>query len=224
MSTTRLNYDNASYKLKLRRSTDPLKYQLYPGYAENCSECISFFGTRNGREDVSIARSKCEIGFGSLAQVESELKNIVLPADKANERGTNRGYLAHKNKIVHKQNCSPFLEQYDSRFSHPAITYRDLDISNYGFNPHLHFPAIAYTTPDGIRTGVDTRIVAKDTFVIPRQKYWDTGRALPNPYKDSDETCGVCCKKGPNNIECGFCSAGGKSNKTNYRDPGREKK
>jgi hypothetical protein len=206
MASSRLDYDNSSYKLRVRRATDPLKYQLFPGQSEHCNVGISMFGTRNSREDVSIARNKCEYGFGGLAEVESELKNIVLPADESNERGLNRGYLKYRKDLVHKQNLSPFLESYDTRFSHPPITYRDIDETEYKFNPYLHFPASAYVVPEGLRWGVDTRIVSKDTYVIPRQKFWDTGKGLPNAYKNKDVTCGVCCKKNGSKIKCGSCN------------------
>jgi hypothetical protein len=210
MATTGLFYDNSSYKLRVRRATDPLKYQLYPGQVEHCNDCVSFFGTRNSREDVSIARNKCETGFGSLTEIESELKNMILPADESNERGCNRGYLKYKKNLVHKKNCSPFLESLDTRFSHPPITYRDVDETEYKFNPYLHFPPSAYVVPDGVRWGVDTRIVAKDTFVIPRQKYWDTGKSLPNAHPNKNVKCGICCSKGNQGVECGFCDAAGK--------------
>jgi hypothetical protein len=195
MSSNRLIYDDCAYSLRTRRSTDPLKYQIYAGQVENCNECFSMYGARNGREDVSIARSQQELGFGGLAEVESELKNIALPAEECNTRGANQGYQKYMKNIVHKKMCNPFLESYDTRFTAPPITFRDVDKSQYNFNPYLPIDPQDNVVPDWIRWGWDTRLIVRDTYRTPNHSAWDCGEALPKARPDLDISCGVECKQ-----------------------------
>jgi hypothetical protein len=64
----RLRYDVCSYARDLYESTSPMKYMLYPGWAENCNKCVF---------DKFWVKTDPE-----MVDTESELKNITRWASK----------------------------------------------------------------------------------------------------------------------------------------------
>ena len=168
MTSNRLDYDECAYKLKVKRSTDPLSYALYNGRVENCNECFSYFGMKGGNEEMSLARCKTDTYFGTMTQVESELKNMIIPHDKCNDRGKNDGYLKYEDKKVHKPLCSPFLDSSDTRFMKPAINYRSYgQFDKHTANPYLPLDPKANVTPQPVRDRTHSRLIVRDQWKTP---------------------------------------------------------
>lgn len=193
MSFSRIKYDKCAYDLQLERSTDPGLYRLYPGYVENCNKCYPMHGPTNGKEQVSTTRNDCEDGLGSLAAIESELTNRVLPHDECNKRGKNQNY---KNfKTYHKPTCNNHLEGQDTRFTHPLDSYRGMSLYDLHLDPYLHVNPQDFIQCDGHRNGLSSRLVVRDKFTAPKQTMLDHGEALPPKPKKPvrSKSCRVNC-------------------------------
>tara|TARA_B100002019_G_C21092021_1_gene509126 strand:+ start:200 stop:790 length:591 start_codon:yes stop_codon:yes gene_type:complete len=191
---TRLDYDELAYVEQQQRSLAPGDYRLFEGSYENCS-CYPFNQPANSREQVSTVRSDSEKGFGSLAEIESQLTNRVNPHTKHNKVGKNDDY--KQNKVHHKVNCNNYLETEDSRFTDPLDNYRGMSLTDYYLTPYLHVNPQCYVQSDGHREGTSSRLHVRDCYNPKPSKKWDNGEALPpTPKKDPNENkdCKMCCK------------------------------
>ena len=162
MSFTRLRYDDCACKEANERSVGPMHYRLFGGQVENCDVCYSNTGHRNSREDVSTTRAGCELGHGSMVEVESELQNRVNPNSNCNKAAANKGYVDHEVKLKHKDNCGKFLDEEDTRFSHPIDNYRGMNIDRFEHLPIDPQCNIFWNK------SINSRLVAKDTYKMVR--------------------------------------------------------
>ena len=194
MSFSRINYDQCAYDLKMDRSTAPGNYRLFPGYVDNCKKCYPYNRPTNSKEQVSTARKDCDNGFGSMADVESELTNRKNYLEKCNKEGKNNGYL--KTKVYHKPLCERSMECEDTRFTNPLDNYRGMSLTGFYFTPYLHVNPQCQIQSERNRDGNSTRQMVKDCYKLPNQEYWDKGKGLPpKPKKVSRKGCKMCCSK-----------------------------
>lgn len=175
MSFSRIKYDNCATDLKNKRSVDPGQYYLFPGYGENCDQCFSATGPVGSKADVSTSKTKCSLDWGEMAQIESDLTSRNLPLTDCNENATNMNY--SKNKVVNKNTCSPVLNSEDTRFTNPIQSYRSMSLTAYQIEPFLFSNPQCHVQDD--RIGLDSRLTAKDSYVMPLADFVDTGAALP---------------------------------------------
>ena len=192
MSFSRINYDQCAYDLQINRSVAPGNYRLFPGSVDNCNKCYPYNQPSNSKEQASIARSKCDTGFGSLAAVESELTNRTNYLEKCNKEGKNNGYL--KAKVFHKPLCAKTIESEDTRFTNPLDNYRGMSLTGFYFNPYLHVNPQCQIQSNKDRNGNSTRQYVKDSYKAPNQEYWDNGKSLPPKLKKVErKSCKTCC-------------------------------
>jgi|UniRef100_A0A6C0ITW7 hypothetical protein len=192
MSFSRINYDQCAYDLQINRSVAPGNYRLFPGSVDNCNKCYPYNQPSNSKEQVSVARSNCDTGFGSLATVESELTNRTNYLEKCNKEGKNNGYL--KAKVFHKPLCAKTIESEDTRFTNPLDNYRGMSLTGFYFNPYLHVNPQCQIQSNKDRNGNSTRQYVKDSYRAPNQEYWDNGQTLPpKPKKVERKSCKTCC-------------------------------
>lgn len=192
MSFSRINYDHCAYDLQVNRSVAPGNYRLFKGSVDNCDQCYPYNQPSNSKEQTSVARSKCDTGFGSLAQVESELTNRTNYLEKCNKEGKNNGYL--KAKVFHKPLCANTIESEDTRFTNPLDNYRGMSLTGFFFNPYLHVNPQCQIQSNKQRDGNSTRLHVKDSYKVPNQEKWDTGTTLPpKPKKVERQSCKTCC-------------------------------
>jgi hypothetical protein len=175
MSFNRLKYDKCAYDLEIKRSTTPGDYRLFGLFAENCNQCMSFDGPTGSKSDVSVPRKSNEVGFGSMAEIESELSWRNKSVEKCNENKTP----INKHKIYHKQTCNNKLTSEDTRFTHPLNNYRSMSLTDYHMEPYLHVNPQCYVQPFVENFGMNTKLQAKDSFKIPKHTFLDNGEALP---------------------------------------------
>jgi len=175
MSFNRMRYDDCATKLHVERSVGEGNYRLYPGYAENAEECMSFDGPRGSKADVSTAETKQTLDWGSMAKIESDLLRLNVPLTDCNENATNMDY--YKNQTFNKLGCSPFLNAEDTRFSYPLQAFRSMSLTSYQLQPFLFSNPQCHVIDD--RVGSNTRNIAKDTHKAPKTEFVDHGEVLP---------------------------------------------
>lgn len=193
MSFSRINYDQCAYDLQLDRSTAPGNYRLFPGQVDSCNKCYPYNQPNGSSEHTSMARDNCDTGYGSLADVESEITNRKKYLEKCNKEGKNDGY--RKAKVYHKPLCDKTLESEDTRFSNPLDNYRGMSLTGFYFTPYLHVnPQCQYQTNKS-REGNSTRQMIKDCYKLPNQDFWDKGNGLPPKPKEAlKKGCKTCCE------------------------------
>ena len=193
MSFNRITYDQCAYDLQLDRSIAPGNYRLYPGYSKNCNECYQYNQPPNANNQPSDAKKFCDPGFGTLAQVESELTNRNKYLEKCNKIGKNDEY--KKNKVYNKPLCDNKLEPEDTRFTFPIDNYRGMSLTSFYFTPYLHVNPQCEIQKERQREGYSTRQMVKDCYTSPEQNPWDNGGAFPPKTKSvPKKACKVCCK------------------------------
>ena len=194
MAFSRTKYDQCQYEQQIKRSTDVGSYRFFAPANESCEQCYSLTGPIGSRADVSVGRNNNDLDLGLKTDAESHLTNRVLQTDQCNTRGKNDSYKSLSNKMSHLNNCKSKLNTVDTRFTHPIDSFRGMNTIEYNFNPHLHIDAQC-NTRDFIK-GTSSRLVAKDTFVAPKQKILDNGNALPTPLSkpltQKSSTCNMC--------------------------------
>lgn len=196
MAFSRTKYDQCQYEQQIKRSTDVGSYRLYAPANESCTQCYSLTGPIGSRADVSVPRNNNDLDLGLKADAESHLTNRVLQSNQCNDKGKNDSYKSLSDKMTHLNNCQSKLNTVDTRFTHPIDAYRGMNTTEYSFNPHLHVNP--QCNIQEWRSGTNSRLIAKDTYVMPEQKLLDNGGALPTPApKPKIETskgssCQVC--------------------------------
>lgn len=186
MSFTRLMYDNCACKEATERSVGPMHYRLFGGQVENCDVCHSYSGHRNSREDVSTTRDNCELGHGSMVQVESELQNRVNPRSVCNKAAANKGYVKHTPELKHKDKCGDFLDEEDTRFTHPIDNYRGISVDRFQYLPIDPQCNIFWNN------SINSRLVAKDTYKMVRPELL-TDIPFPIELPSNDKVCSYKC-------------------------------
>ena len=192
MSFNRISYDGCAYDLQLERSVGPGDYRLAPDSTDSCNECFAYYSPYNANNQASDSRTKKEIGFGSITEIESELTNRKNPLTDCNKYGKNDGY--KKFKTNNKKYCNNFLESQDTRFTNPLDNYRGMSITNFHFTPYLHVNPQCYIQPNRQREGTSTRLLTKDCYKQQKQSKWDKGGALPPKPVKVNRKCEFVCK------------------------------
>ena len=181
MSFNRMRYDNCATKLHVERSVGEGNYRLFPGYVESPDECLSFDGPRGSKADVSTSKTKVTLNWGSMAKIESDLLRLNVPLTDCNENATNLDY--YKNETFNKLACSPYLNAEDTRFSYPLQAFRSMSTTSYQLQPWLFSNPQCHVLDN--RTGLDSRITAKDSYKTPPPNFVDKGEALPKEKPNS---------------------------------------
>lgn len=195
MSFARIKYDERNYKQQVERSTGVGNYHLFAAAHESRNQCYSKTGPIGSKGDVSMARNGKLLDFGLKADAESHLTNRVMPHGESNDIGKNDKYASLAKSMVHGKDCNKKLNSVDTRFTHPLDAYRGMNTTQFHFNPHLHVnPQCEIHT---WRNGTNSRLIAKDTYTMPKTTPLDKGEALPDkaPLKINTPQCGVCGEK-----------------------------
>ena len=191
---TGLIYDDKAYHLQQERSTAPGDYMLFSGRNEHCGKCYPYHQPSNSREQAATTRDHGELGFGNLANIESQITNRVNLATKDNQFGKNDKYKSEK--VFPKNNCDNYLETEDTRFTNPLDNYRGMSLTNYLMSPYLHVNPQCYVQEDTHREGNSSRLQVRDCYKTPNQNKWDKGDALPpTPKEETKKDCKVVCGK-----------------------------
>lgn len=122
--SSRMQYDYPAYAEALKRSTDPLKYYLYPGYGYNCNECFPSAGV--------VDTHAGNISNKHAIDIDSIMSGRTVLNSKANDfsQPTPLNYQTSTYPL-----CNRFIEPEYSRFTHPIQNYR-------GMYPDRFYPLI----------------------------------------------------------------------------------
>lgn len=113
--SSRMRYDYPAYEEELQRSTNPLLYNLFPGYGHHCNECFPASGPMN-THGVNVV-------YGKEIDVDSIMSGRTVLNSKANDfsQPTPLNYNTKKSP-----ECDKYIETEYSRFTHPIQNYRGL--------------------------------------------------------------------------------------------------
>ena len=176
MAFNRTSYDKTAYELQMGRSIGPGDYRLSADFAENCDQCYSQNGPLGAKSDVSLVKKNNELHFGNMAQTESELSWRNQKLRKSNENFSP----LDKYKTNNKATCSNKLVPEDTRFTFPIDNYRGMSLTDYMVSPYLPINPQCHVQENCSKTGLNSRMTAKDRYVKPSQgdktKYieWDS--------------------------------------------------
>jgi hypothetical protein len=187
MSFNRNRYDKCAYNLQMGRSVAPGSYRLFGPFAENCDQCLSFDGPVGSKSDVSLVKKPLDLSFGDMTQVESELSWRSQLLNKCN----NNFNPLNKHTLHHKSNCSKKLTSEDTRFTHPIDNYRCMSLTSFQVEPYLHVNPQCHVQESGDRIGMNSRLHAKDSYVMPKPDFLDKGEVLPREIPTTKQVCNI---------------------------------
>jgi hypothetical protein len=189
MSFTRSMYDNCSCKQLNKMSVASMNYRLYNGNNENCNSCLSTCGPYNANnESNSVKKIDSQKSFGTLIDVESVLMNRVKPLSDCNEVSCDTKCFKKLPKTHNKNICGSFLDEEDTRFTHPIDNYRGMSIDRFQYLP-IDPQCNIY-----VNNSIDTRLIAKDTYRTVIPDLLDDG-VTPTPKDYKPMNCRLQCKK-----------------------------
>lgn len=179
---TRLRADECATALQTKRSVGPGEYRISADNAENCKQCFSFDGPRNGKAEVSTTKDSCSLDWGNMAQVESDLRNLSIPLQECNDNVLSN---YRKNKTINKNRCNTFLNAEDTRFTFPVQSFRGMSLTSYQMQPYLSSNPQCHVQDD--RLGSNSRLKAKDSWVMPAPVFFDSGEAFPEDMRENTQ-------------------------------------
>ena len=164
MAQTRTEYDECNYRLKLKQSEAPAKYQLYRGQVENCKSCMTNNGTWNNRPRLSGEISGAE--KANLVDVESLLTNRTYSLSRCPNDRTLYDKQAHLQKLVSQTSvpqCDPVMDRQYSRLTHPIEQYKELHAVRWEY-PLINPVEFVWTW----NKPINTSLYIKDTALLKR--------------------------------------------------------
>ena len=178
--SSRIPYDDRSYKDKVFESTGPLQYRVNENYNYNCDACTSTFGPRSGYMGHGVSmpiKNKPAVSQAEeLVDIDSILSNRNVL--KGRDRSSHFNHVdVTKFKLEHPRLCNNYLNYKSSRLSHPAATYREMAIDrfyNLNKNPQEN---IFYDFAE------NTSLTAKDDWFIDVPKLWSNTAGIPHEVK-----------------------------------------
>jgi len=179
MAFSRSNYDSNVYNLQIKRSTDENDYRLNPIYAENENPCYMEYGIVGSKAEVSLVREQTNLSNEMMVAAENELSWRSRPITKDNHNVNP----FNKYNTIHKKDCKSNLSPEDTRFTHPIDNYRSMSVFDYEITPYLYTNPQCYIQSIDNKIGLNSRLFTKDTYVPPKQKFWDNGESLPQVLK-----------------------------------------
>lgn len=157
MAFTRFNYDKSRTLKQLQQSTGPGRWMIdVPGNGNN--PCFI--------EDPQIRPQKWGGNLMTESiQLEDELRGLNRKNNKDDVNLNN--FMTHKgnSQPIYSDNCNAVFTD-ESRASHPAWMYRDLEHNNFDvlhYDPQLH-------SHMSFRNNVSSRIVEKDNYNMNKSK------------------------------------------------------
>lgn len=176
-----LPYDECAYKDKLKKSTDPLIYNLDTNKIWSCNQGLSTLGPRSGimGNGVSTIAGHPVATAQYLSDVESILTNRNVPTSKCRNAQLNPINVASvpKESLVHLNNVSHYLDPISSRLTHPAFNYKEAPISRfYNLNQNPQLPVFW-------SFAVNTKNEAIDNFKFSFDKNQQYDPTLPIEFK-----------------------------------------
>lgn len=179
--SSKLIYDEQAYEDKLAESVSPLGYTLNPYHTTNCNACLSVFGPRAGLmgEGVSTiiptGSTRRIAPVNDVVDIESILTNRNLKLSKT-KMGQVNDIDVTKFKLTHSDICNDFLNPLSTKLTYPSYELRSASINRF-YDLHKNpQEAIFYNF------AIDTRLEAKDNFVIQPPKIQKVDLAQPGEY------------------------------------------
>lgn len=186
--SSRLPYDDCAYPDRLKESTDPLNYKLSKDQIYNCDRCLSTLGPRSSYMGHGVSRA-IDTKYAEsqdLVDLESTLSNRDVKTSKCKRGKVNHADLS-KYRLHDAKLCGNKLNPENTRLSHPAATYRDMNVNR--FYNLIHDPQ----EPIFWNFASNTKLEAKDNYHPEFPQVWPD-LAGPKPTPRTYGECKMQCK------------------------------
>lgn len=170
-NSSRLSYDNDTYKDKLTESVAPANYKLNNEAIYNRQQCLSTLGPRTSYMGNSVSTT---VGFPPAVALTPELVDISSILSNRNMKLSNskNGKVndidVTKYKLEHLDNCNNFLDTSPSRLTNPTQNYRDMAINRFYNLERNPQEAIFWNF------SINTKLEAIDNFESEMPILWKT--------------------------------------------------
>lgn len=137
--------------------------------AENLTQCYASVGLPNAKSQIARPMiNNGQLDLGKLVDIESKVQNRhkELNSDERN----NKDYSSIATDIP--QNCvlKENMSSEDSRFTNPIVNYREMNTTEYNYNPYL-FVDMQKAVYDNTTFLSPTRSGASSRFDAKKDKY-----------------------------------------------------
>ena len=135
---TRPNYDINDVMIFDRNNSDYYSYVTNYKTAENTQACYGLTGLPNAQSQISRPMNEGMLDLGSKVEIETLLQNRHVELNSLKQ--TNKDYETtslKKNTIPADCSSKETMTNEDSRFTNPIVNFREMNTSEYNFNPYL---------------------------------------------------------------------------------------
>ena len=178
---TRHNNDMNETMLFNKSNADYSNLVLNANVAENSSACYNNIGSVNAQSQMSRPMTQeGMLDLGMKADIETKLQNRHKELN-SNER-TNKDYINFVNNQPSECNTNETMTNEDTRFTNPIANYREMNTSEYIFNPYLFInyqQAVVDNTSflPPTRNGTSSRFDSKKTKFNLKPKEFITSKS-----------------------------------------------
>lgn len=161
--SSRLHYDSDFIQDDIEQSTAPLMSVIDPNRVKNCSQCLSYFGPRQGHNGWGDSIALADPGVApaqQLVDIDSIMSNRNVKQDRS-KKGMVNMVDVFKFKTYDSSICDRALDPLSSISTFPKQLYREMSINRFydlNLNPQVN---IYYDW------AVNSRLEAKDNYDYP---------------------------------------------------------
>lgn len=175
--SSRLPYDESTYRDKLEESVAPLYYNLNTDSIYNCNACMTTLGPRSSYMgfgvSMPISNQRAVTQTPEMVNIESILTNRNVNTSKNRKNQVNPINVT-KFKLQHPRICDEYLNPISSKLEYPSQNYRELAINRFIDLPKNPQSVIFWDT------AINSRLEAKDNFIQEVPKIWSVDTTLPH--------------------------------------------
>lgn len=135
---TRPNYDINDTMSFNKTNSDYYSYVSNYKVAENAQACYGINGLPNAQSQIARPMNEGMLDLGVKAEIETQLQNRHKELNSPQR--TNKDYETtslKKNTTPGDCSSKETMSNEDSRFTSPIINFREMNTSEYNFNPYL---------------------------------------------------------------------------------------
>lgn len=191
--SSRLIYDNCSYRDRINASTSPLANRLDVNQIWNCNSCLSTLGPRSSIGNGFGVSVPAGVGFGpamaqKLVDVDSILSNRNVPASRCSDRFVNPINVT-KFPLEHAPICNDYLNPLASKLTDPAYNYKGIAIDRF-YNLPKNPQANIYWD-----MAINSKLESRDNYIFKMPKTFKTDQ-YPVEVRGPPAACVVKCTGG----------------------------
>ena len=196
---TRHHNDLDDTKLFDNSNKNALSLVIDNSVVENQSYCYSSNGFINAQSQMSRPMKEGMLDLGSKADIESKLQNRHKELNSIERNNTD--YKNVKVDLPNQCGLKENMNNEDTRFTNPIANYREMNTSQYIFNPYLFINYQQVVVDNTLflpptRSGDSSRYDAKkDKYNMTNTEYVKSVIAKPAPYDYTELYSGLLPQK-----------------------------